>query len=148
MGDVVIDAVVLDLFAGTGNLGIEALSRGAQWVTFVDHSKEAVRIIRRNIELVNFEDKAEVILADAFKFLKKAKALCKCFNLILADPPYNKKYGSRTLKCIQHSSLLTEGGILVLQHGKQEVLDKKIGDLTLNFQRSAGETSISIYQKG
>jgi len=148
LGEAVVDAAVLDLFAGTGNLGIEALSRGAQWVTFVDCSREAVKIIRKNIELLDFNDRAEVVAVDAFKFLLRPKSSCTCFDLILADPPYNKNYELRILKYVSDSSILKKGGILVLQHGSQESLNEKIGRLSLNFQKSVGETSISIYQKG
>src|SRR6056297_149625 len=77
---------ILDLFAGTGNLGLEALSRGASFVTFVDNNRECYRVIKRNVELLNFNARSEILNKDSLKFLEDTS---KKFDIIFMDPPYD-----------------------------------------------------------
>ncbi|MBQ8928863.1 MAG: 16S rRNA (guanine(966)-N(2))-methyltransferase RsmD, partial [Oscillospiraceae bacterium] len=79
------DAAVLDLFAGSGQLGIEALSRGAESVTFVDSARDSVKLVRENVRTAGFEDRAQIFQTDAIGFLEH----CGKFDLIFLDPPYD-----------------------------------------------------------
>ena len=92
---------VLDLYAGTGSLGLEALSRGARGVTFVDSNTNAIRIIRENLNSLNYAERAKVFLGDALLFLRKSVTEGEGFDLILADPPYDQKFHLPTLNSLK-----------------------------------------------
>ena len=100
---------VLDLFAGTGQLGIEALSRGARSATFVDESSEAIKIIKANLEHCRLT--GEVVRTDAIGFLKR----CGKYDLIILDPPYASDLLEKTLKYIIEFDILAEGGIIICE---------------------------------
>ena len=105
----------LDLFAGTGQLGIEAISRGASFCTFVDNSKNSLSIIRENINICSFGDKSEVIAADSVDFLKR----CNKYDLIFIDPPYDSDLYGKVLENIKLFDILTEGGIIILEQRRE-----------------------------
>ncbi len=117
LGDVVIDARVLDLFAGSGSLGIEALSRGAKRATFVEQSRESCQVIRGNLEKASLDGAARVISQDVARYLRGTSDQ---FDLIFADPPYAKKptddhLGFQLLEDEQLPDRITESGILILE---------------------------------
>lgn len=103
---------VLDLFAGTGQLGIEALSRGAQWCTFVDCRRDAADLVRRNLEICELSDRAEVLCGDAMGFLN---GRCKPYGLIFLDPPYAGNGLDKAITAIVRFDILAPGGILVAE---------------------------------
>ena len=118
LGESVVNARVLDLFAGTGALGIEALSRGATAVTFVEKDSAAVATIRRNLVKTHFE--ADVLEMDIFAYLDRRVA-AGAFDLIFADPPYAKRPGERDfsselLASAALPAALAPGGVFVLEH--------------------------------
>lgn len=134
-------ARVLDLFAGSGALGIESLSRGAKEATFNDVSKDSVAIVKKNLALLKAEEKARVYQTDFAAFLNLAKAP---FDLIFIDPPYRFDYGEKALQIISDKGLLTENGIAVYERdcpfaGEIAGLDKfderKYGKAFLTFFR-------------
>ena len=104
-------ARVLDLFAGTGQLGIEALSRGARGAVFVDSKPEAARLIRENLKMCGFEDLAEVHTRDALSYLKGGER----FDLIFVDPPYDTPLIDKTLSRIIQFDKLNEHGIMICE---------------------------------
>lgn len=106
----------LDLFAGTGQLGIEALSRGAASVTFVDEANEAVKIIKSNLEHCGL--KGEVVRDDAFSFLKGSGK----FDLIFLDPPYDAGYMAPILQKIKEIDILSDGGIIICETKRETAL--------------------------
>ena len=110
---VVPDAKVLDLFSGTGNLGIEALSNHAKMCTFVDCNKQACEIIKSNLEIVG--EQAEVLQMDFADALAKFASKGVKFDIIFLDPPYNSDSGLRAIREIKEKNLLNEGGIVVLE---------------------------------
>ncbi|MBN2298505.1 MAG: 16S rRNA (guanine(966)-N(2))-methyltransferase RsmD [Deltaproteobacteria bacterium] len=112
------DAYVLDLFAGSGNLGIEALSRGAEHVTFIDQSMLCKRTIEKNLSTLNISGNATIIRSDALSFARQCTAV---FDLIFMDPPYNKGLASKTVPHVYN--LLKIGGILTIEHSPDEVID-------------------------
>ena len=107
---------VLDLFAGTGQLGIEALSRGARSATFVDESSEAIKIIKANLEHCRLT--GEVVRTDAIGFLKR----CGKYDLIILDPPYASDLLEKTLKYIIEFDILAEGGIIICETGAEKTV--------------------------
>ena len=105
---------VLDLFAGTGQLGIECLSRGAKEVTFVDQSREAIAIVKQNLKSCGFE--ARVVQSDSIAFLERGAK----FDLILLDPPYATNLIDKALQIINSVDILTESGIIVCESGREK----------------------------
>ena len=107
------DAVVLDLFAGTGALGIEALSRGAKEVVFCDKEIEAIKIIKKNIEITHNEEKS-IVLKDDYNLVLE-KLANKKFDIVFLDPPYKTNLAAMALQKIIMSNMLTENGIIILE---------------------------------
>ena len=105
---------VLDLFGGTGQMGIEALSRGAAHCTFVDLRKEAAGTIRENLDLTGFMDRAKVIQGDALAFLSRCR---EPFDLIFLDPPYGSGLLEKSMEQITAIDIVTENGIIVCENG-------------------------------
>ncbi len=105
-------AEVLDLFAGSGALGIEALSRGAENATFVDTSKDAIRAVKTNVSVAKFDDKAVVLQSDAAKFIESCE---RKFDIIFLDPPYANGLYESTLKLISEKQILKEDGFIIIE---------------------------------
>ncbi len=138
------DAVFLDLFAGTGALGIEAFSRGAKSGTFVDCSARAIALIKNNLQQLDIE--AECIKAFATVFLKKAANEHKQFDIIFCDPPYQLQQLENILSLIANSNVLKQGGILVLETSAKRAIPE-MDHLKIFKQRVAGDTCITIYEQ-
>jgi len=103
---------VLDAFAGSGALGIEALSRGAESCTFIEANPEALSILRKNVEGARVSDKSEILRKDIFDFLNLTN---KKFDIIFLDPPYNKGFLSPVFKIVKERKLLSENGIVLVE---------------------------------
>ena len=131
------DAQVLDLFAGSGSLGIEAISRGASHATFVEKSKESIDVIRRNLKAIDAGEKVTIIKTDAGLFIKKCATL---FDLIFMDPPYHK--GLATELAPHVYNLLKVGGILVVEHSIRDVIPMETWK-----SKQYGDTSISYFYR-
>ena len=106
------DSVILDLFAGSGALGIEALSRGAKKVYFIDNSSDAIKCVKQNISNGKFLDSSVVIKADAASFLSECK---EKFDIIFIDPPYSKNMYFSTLSLIQKNDCLSDNGLIIIE---------------------------------
>lgn len=139
----VLDARVLDLFAGTGNLSFEALSRGAREVVLVEKNPVAQRIIRENIDKLGVE-KATLLPMDAFTYLKRQND--EKFDLIFLDPPYNQGLVIRALEELAHLSLLTDDGVIVAETGKNEELGE-VHPWEVRKTGEYGDTKIWYLQK-
>ena len=109
---------VLDLFAGSGQLGLEALSRGAVEAVFIDSSREACDIVRSNIKKTHFEDKCTVHCTDYAAYIRTARAGTK-FDIVFVDPPYDTHLSDRALTKLLASDLLSENAIIVLETGSE-----------------------------
>ncbi|HHT37225.1 MAG: 16S rRNA (guanine(966)-N(2))-methyltransferase RsmD [Candidatus Wallacebacter cryptica] len=150
LGSRVIDAVFLDLFAGNGGMGIEALSRGAKLAVFIDKSRACTKMIRTNLEEVGFVDRARVYTNDALKAAAVLGRQGAKFDLIYVDPPYQTGLVAKSLAAISQFSLLAEDGLVIAEYGKKEeiaqfalnlvrVREEKYGDTVLGFYRSKGD---------
>ncbi len=135
---------VLDLFAGTGALGLEALSRGAEQVIFVDDSSSSLDLIRENLDKLGFKNKGRLIKKSAIRFLK-GKSQEK-FDLILADPPYGKGLSQKVLQVLTQNDILNPNGVLVIEHHKKEILENG-ENLILLTERKYGDTAVSFFGK-
>ncbi len=111
------DAKVLDLFSGTGALGMEALSRGAANATFVEKDYEAVNLIRANLELIGESPRSLVLKGDARRMCEKLGREGRQFDIIFADPPYKVDYNATLIAVILENNLLTPGGVIVYETG-------------------------------
>ena len=136
---------VLDLFAGTGNLGIEALSRGAETCVFADSSRESLRLIRENIAHCKAEEGARVEAGDYRKILGNQT---EPFDIILLDPPYNKGLLDECFRLIAENELLAEDGVIVAEHRREEKMPEKLHGFQKQKERRYGIVMLSIYANG
>ena len=146
--EIVPGARVLDLYAGSGAFGIEALSRGASFAAFVDNNQECARTIRANLQVVG-EDKglSSVIRMDtslAVSLLKKKKEL---FDIVFLDPPYHKGLAKNCLIKLSPCDILSEHSFIIVEHFKKDVLPADIGDIARFRESSHGDTIVSFYKK-
>lgn len=135
---------VLDLYAGTGAMALEALSRGAERAVLVDKGHQASDVIRENIEICRLTDKTQFIHADVLKALPSLVSQGP-FQIIFADPPYGKRMVPPTLEMVSHLSLLDSDGILCVETARKETLPVRIDELELLDQRHYGSTTISFF---
>lgn len=139
----VAESVCLDMFAGSGALSFEAVSRGATRVVMLDKDKRSINIIRKNAENLDFTAECEIINTDAFTYAKQAR---EKFDIIFLDPPYNKGFIEPILSEIVKNELLNDEGIVVLESDDTD-FSAEFKGLELMKQRKYGRTFITIYQK-
>lgn len=132
---------VLDLFAGSGQLGIEALSRGAKYGVFVDQSKKAADVIRRNLQSTRLADKAQVVTADALGFLARTN---ETFDVVFLDPPYASSLLIPALEGV--AKKLNAGGIIVCESDDGTVLPETVGTLSVYRTYQYGRIHITVYR--
>ena len=142
----VAECCFLDLFAGTGAVGIEALSRGATLAIFVELDKKAVQVIRENLENCGFFDRAEVYALDVVRALRILKRRQAKFDIIFLGAPYGSPNLEKALQELSDSSLLNERGIVAAEHRKQHKLDESFGQLQKFRDAKYGETVLSFYE--
>ena len=135
---------VLDLFAGTGQMGIEALSRGAAHATFVDLAPAAARIVRENVELTRFADVSKVVQSDWRGFLSSCR---EKFDLIFLDPPYHTDMLEKAMETIAAIDILSEHGIMVCE----SPLDKVLPELAAPYEKGKeyryGKIKVTLYRR-
>lgn len=136
-------ARILDLFAGTGAFGLEAISRGARFCQFVDESAEARGLIRRNADSLGIVGQCKIWRRDATKLGPSAPQTP--FDLAFADPPYNKGLGQKALTSLVEGGWLTPGAVAVLEEADKAAI-ADVGGLTLLDQRTYGDTQVRFYQ--
>ncbi|MBL8917474.1 MAG: 16S rRNA (guanine(966)-N(2))-methyltransferase RsmD [Myxococcaceae bacterium] len=135
---------VLDLFAGTGALGLEALSRGAAQAVLVDSGREAVGLCRENVKALGFEARARVIAAPVTKAVEQLATEGGRFELVFSDPPYAARAGVEVLTAIE--PLVTAEGVAVIEHGADEALPEQVGRWQRLDERAFGATVVSIFR--
>lgn len=139
-------ARVLDLFAGAGGLGLEALSRGAAHATLVDQSQSAIRSLAINVRKLELRDRVEIEKAEVFRFLGRPRT-GEPFDLVFLDPPYGEMLAHRALEKLDRvgDSLLAPGALVVVQVGRRDPIESAYGRLESGFSRIYGETRIDLY---
>ncbi len=145
------NSIILDLFAGSGALGLEAISRGAEKTYFCDSSFEAIKIINKNIEKTRCKDKTVVIQKDYKKALEKFANDALKFDIIFLDPPYKTDYTKESIKIILEKDLLNEDGIIIIETDIEKEVLEEIQDFSVDIYdvRKYGRVSlIFIRRKG
>ena len=136
---------VLDMFAGTGSLGIEALSRGASRAMFIESDTECMSCLKQNLENCGFKSRSMIIKADALEFIGSAPRTMGEFDLILADPPYGSDLPRLCLEAVSNSGKLAQGGMLVVEHSSDDKPPAETGTLELTKRKEVGQSGFSIY---
>ena len=137
----------LDIFAGSGIVGLEALSRGATNVVFIEKDSRIADALKDNIKKMGFASKAEVIAAPAMKALEILLSRGKRFDIIFADPPYNKGMVGEVLGFINPEELMAEDAVFIIQHSTKEVIGElKTDSVLLTDQRKYGDTVLSFFR--
>lgn len=135
---------VLDLFAGTGALGLEAVSRGASGAVLVDSGREAVALCRENAKALGFEAQVKVMAAPVERALEQLLRAGERFDVIFADPPYAAEAIARTLE--RAEPLLAPGGVAVVEHDKREQVPAGVGRLARVDERDFGATRVTFFR--
>lgn len=138
------NAKVLDLFAGTGQLGIEALSRGAKSAIFVDCQDSACKLIRENLKKTHFEQESRVIKSDYMSYLKTTSDK---FDVILLDPPYAELFLEYSLKMITEIDILQTNGIIVTERPLEKELSLEFPGFSRSKDYKYGKTLLTLYRK-
>lgn len=133
---------VLDIFAGTGNLGIEALSRGAECAVFIDSHRDSVEIVRKNLALTGFADKSRVVCKDALEALKSLKDSNVPFRLVFLDPPYYQDLLDKVLDYLSKSNLLDDNSLVIAELSSRETAKERYGTLHVFDRRIYGDTAL------
>lgn len=136
---------ILDLFGGTGQLGIEALSRGAAHCTFVDLRREAAAVIRENLQVTRLAGQARVVQGDSLSFLASCR---EKFDLILLDPPYASGLLEKAVKAAAEIDILTENGIMVCESAAGQVLPALEAPYEKGREYRYGKIKITLYRRG
>ena len=144
LGQEVDGKYVLDLFAGTGNLGIEALSRGATRTVFVEKERSAVDLIKENLSHCGFEDRVHIMTGEVERAIRLLHRKGEVFDFIFMDPPYRRGLVQKTLGILQAEPLHHEDSILVIEHDRREPLSESMEEWVLLRKRRFGDTVVSF----
>lgn len=137
---------ILDLFAGSGNLSVEALSRGAAEAILVDVSPKVGKIIRDNLKTLGFADRSQVWTAPALRAIRRLAGKKETFDIIFLDPPYEKGWTEKVLGAISKENLLRESGMVVAEHSVREEIQESYGCLVLKDHRRYGTSALSFFR--
>jgi 16S rRNA (guanine(966)-N(2))-methyltransferase RsmD len=143
----IIDSIVLDLFSGTGSLGIEALSRGAEKAYFIDHNKNSINVIKENIQYTNFEKKSTVLFCDAQRAIKELALGKHEVDIVFMDPPYLKGLIIPSIQAIETEGILKREGIILVEHDLKDSLPEYVGKFKKIKEKKYGNTLITIYSE-
>lgn len=138
---------VLDLYAGSGVLGVEALSRGAERVVFVERDKRAVQVLRENLSRLGVSERGQVIAGDAPATVRRLARSGERFELVLLDPPYASDEAGRALEALGRCGVLAPGAMVVIEHGRRHPVSAVAGLTTLD-ERRYGESQITRLSAG
>jgi len=142
----ILDAVVVDVFAGTGSLGLESASRGAKEVYLVDKSSVTFPILKKNIENLKFQDFCIPLNMDAYEALRKLNKQGKVFDIIFIDPPYCKDMIPEAMKIIEENNMLHKDGIIVTKIDSIEEIFEGYNKIRLLKSRKYGNTTVCLYK--
>jgi 16S rRNA (guanine966-N2)-methyltransferase len=147
LGPSIEDSLFIDLFAGTGAVGIEAVSRGAREVLFVESNAKAARLIRENLETLNIRAGAELLEADALRALEKITTRRMVADFVFLDPPYEKNDAYlQVLEFLDASHLIAPQGIVIVEHFRKAELPERFERLECTRQLEQGDAVLSFYR--
>lgn len=132
---------VLDLFAGCGQLGIEALSRGARFCTFVENNRQAYNVVEQNIEHCKMQDMCTLVLSDAKAFLSRKDN----FDIAFLDPPYEQNLVNECLPLLVKN--MSEDGVIVCETARNEELEQSVGEWSISKTKNYGKSKLTYYRK-
>lgn len=143
------DSDILDLFAGSGQIGIEAVSRGAQEAVFVEQNAKSLQIIQANITKLHIEDETEIYRMEISKALRILGDAGKVFDIIFMDPPYSEAatYALKVMKLVSAYGLLKLDGRMVIEHASDTIIDQNVTNMTLSRRCKYGSTMLTFYKK-
>ena len=142
----ILDAVVIDVFAGTGSLGLECASRGAAEVYLIDKSPATFPLLKQNVENLRFEDCSYPLNMDSYEALRALAKKGKVFDIIFIDPPYCKEMIPEAMKIIKEHKLLKEEGIIVTKIDSIEEIYEGYGSIKLYKSKKYGNTTVCYYK--
>ena len=148
LGGKVDEACFLELFAGTGAVGIEALSRNAARAVFVDSSVKSARLITENLEYLGYREQGTVVVKDVLQFLKKSAAELGPFDIVFVDPPYHEAVGMEAMGLLgaEDAAYLVYDALVVFEHFKKYSAPETIGRLAKRKDYTYGDTVVSVYK--
>ncbi len=144
LGGLVLGKHVLDLYAGSGSLGLESLSRGSIDAVFVDEADWAVKVIRQNLSDLGIERKGTIVQAEVLRSIDKFKKQGRQFSLVFVDPPFNKGLVKKTLLKLDQSGIVLPFGQVVVGHTRQEELPEGLQELKLARTKKFGQPCLSF----
>jgi 16S rRNA (guanine(966)-N(2))-methyltransferase RsmD len=142
------DLAVLDLYAGTGAMGIEALSRGAERAVFVDAGRDSFRLLKDNLKALGLDDRTLLMNKRAGPALKLLAAEERRFGLVFIDPPYKSREADKIMRLLSELDVLDPGATVVCENEDPGELSEKYNTLILTDRRQYGRTVVSFYEKG
>ena len=140
-------STLLDLFAGSGAVGIEAISRGAKCATLVDNNVRHIKVIKENIRTCGFHLSCEVIFGDVMSILNKFTIGERSYNIVFADPPYNYNNWSALLSKIINNVKILGYGFLIIEHSSKVSMPEKLNDLEEYGRYVYGDSTLTVYRK-
>ncbi|MGH7790313.1 MAG: 16S rRNA (guanine(966)-N(2))-methyltransferase RsmD [Candidatus Binatia bacterium] len=140
-------AMLLDLFAGTGGLGLEGASRGARGLVFVEHDRAAQRVLQQNVAACGFSARSTILPVPVARALRDLGARARQFDGVLMDPPYGTGLVGATLQGLTEQGLVATGGWVAVEHHVDDGLAERVGDLQLTAARRYGKTALALYSK-
>ncbi len=144
--ELVPDSDFLDLFAGTGAVGLEALSRGARRATFVEQCPQVIRLIQKNVHQLGYQDRARIMAGDAVGLIRKLAEEGKGFDLVYVGAPYGTELGRDALQALAQWTPLLPGAVVVVEMQENDLLTDQHSPLQLEQSRSYGETQLYMFR--
>lgn len=141
-------AIFLDLYAGTGTVGFEALSRGAKEAIFVENNLERANMIKKIAEKLGFTERCSIVKENAENFISKADSNNNLFDIIFLDPPYQTNMLENILNIIAERNIISNNGTVIAEHFKKKVLPENIGNLKIKKSYRYGDTMLTFYERG
>lgn len=148
LGDEVAGARVLDLYAGVGSFGLEALSRGAETVVFVERARPVAALLRKNLAKVRCDPgRYRILTLDVWQALTLLSEESEPFDIVFADPPFRKKVGAKMLEALSPVEITAPGTLVVLRHHKEENLPEEVPPFRLEREKRYGDSVVKFYRR-
>ena len=143
----ILDSRILDLFSGTGNIALEAISRGAKKAVMIEKDREALRVIIENVNNLGFENQCRAYKNETLRALEILGKKREKFDIIFMDPPYIEEVCTQVIKGVEKANLLEDGGIIICEHHKYEDMQDVIGEFKKIDERSYGKKTLTFYSR-